>query len=569
VILFIVKSGSHFGIGHLKRALNLIKILNSDTRLLIITQKEYNKFSPLLENKSHVLFARNESEALNKIGNEKITPQAVIIDCRYFGKNLLQYFQKRHIPAIVFDDYKWGKRLSEVLVSPLPHFKKKEANFENIRYHPTDGNLANYRKSNNNGHILICFGGSDPSNIALKIVKAINKIAPDKQILVIEGPLADYRWTDNYPNTKKITAPENIYPFLQDAHTVFTTVGLTMIEALIAGKKVITVNPSRYHEKIARSFPYIINLGVSKRLSEKKIVNALDKNPQSEFNDIPDFDYKKWFDNLVKTVGNKNAKCPLCGEINRRAISRIEEFTLFECERCKSNYLYILDKGFIDYEDDYFEAKYRNAYEKTYIEDIENIRAYSRRRLDIIGSLLETDSRLKILDIGAGLGVFVDTARQCGFDVSGVEISRYAVKFARERFGIDLYNSVDKTDGNFDAVTMWFSLEHIENAGEILSKAGQKLKRGGILALGLPNARGAFALLNRKFYLSRRPKEHFFEPSAEGIRSLLKSKGFEIIRMEYFGLHPQRIGLPRWEIFRNLQKALKLGDTFEIYAEKT
>ncbi|MGC8770782.1 MAG: class I SAM-dependent methyltransferase [Brevinematia bacterium] len=259
-------------------------------------------------------------------------------------------------------------------------------------------------------------------------------------------------------------------------------------------------------------------------------------------------------------------KCPVCDSSYFEKLTNISTGELYFCKKCKSNFLVAnIDSSF--YKKNYFDETYEAAYGKSYLEDEKNIRNYSKRRLNIIKKLCKKES-LALLDIGSALGFFCDEANKMGFVAKGLEISDYAIDYSRKNFNLECYKDLNDIREKFDVITLWFTLEHIENPAYFLSRISLLLNEGGILALSLPNGYGGFFRFNKKLYFQKRPVEHIFEPSLTGMKTLLEKNNFKIKKIEIFGLHPDRFGVVDNKFTRNLQKFLKLGDTFEIYAKK-
>lgn len=257
-------------------------------------------------------------------------------------------------------------------------------------------------------------------------------------------------------------------------------------------------------------------------------------------------------------------KCPVCGASAPGLLWKNEWFILFGCGICGSNFQRRIRKIPKKYDENYFKGNHKKAYGKTYQEDEKNIRAFSRRRLEEI--LKMTGKSGALLDIGSALGTFCDEANRAGFAANGVEISSFARAYAKKSYGLRTFRSIEDVRGKYDCVTLWFTLEHAENPAVWIKQCRALLKKDGILALSVPNGDGAFARFNPQAYFKARPQEHYFEPSIRGMKKLLARQGFTTETVRIFGLHPERLGLPEWPFLKTLQKILKLGDTFEIYA---
>ena len=261
--------------------------------------------------------------------------------------------------------------------------------------------------------------------------------------------------------------------------------------------------------------------------------------------------------------------CPVCGSAESRVLRNDERQILRSCLSCGSNFAERRKKPAKKYNEDYFKGNHKKAYGKTYSEDEQNIRAFSKRRLGVIRKLVSKNGTVtgpRLLDIGSALGTFCDEANHNGFDTAGVEISAFARRYAKEKYRLNTFSSLGQVKGKYDCVTLWFTLEHMDDPESWIKRARSLLSRGGLIALSVPNGAGAFARFNPKKYYTARPEEHVFEPSLKGMRRMLERLGFEVKASRIFGLHPERLGLPEWPVLKTLQKILKLGDTFEIYA---
>lgn len=101
-------------------------------------------------------------------------------------------------------------------------------------------------------------------------------------------------------------------------------------------------------------------------------------------------------------------------------------------------------------------------------------------------------AKVRILEIGSGLGYLTYALKKAGYDCFGIDISSRAVEAARRDFG-DLYFQMDIMDmpiedgGTFDFVIATELIEHIVDPKVLLRKAQKLLKPGGRLILTTPN----------------------------------------------------------------------------------
>jgi SAM-dependent methyltransferase len=95
----------------------------------------------------------------------------------------------------------------------------------------------------------------------------------------------------------------------------------------------------------------------------------------------------------------------------------------------------------------------------------------------------------RLLDVGAGNGYFVHLARQeFGLDAHGVEISQAEIDFAGRVFGVALQRPEDLPPaGDFDVLTSFNVLEHVEQPLQLLERMLAHLRPGGLLVLTTPN----------------------------------------------------------------------------------
>lgn len=144
-----------------------------------------------------------------------------------------------------------------------------------------------------------------------------------------------------------------------------------------------------------------------------------------------------------------------------------------------------------------------------------------------------------VLDVGCGVGGFLDYAvsqgvRAYGFDASQAQARRARQYHESVRCCIDVneYISEFSLKHRVDYVTMWDVFEHIREPNQTLSGLRECLTRTGLLFISTPN--GAVTIL--KIMLARLlgkapgliPWEHVFYYSKRSLRIVLENNGFHV-----------------------------------------
>lgn len=190
-----------------------------------------------------------------------------------------------------------------------------------------------------------------------------------------------------------------------------------------------------------------------------------------------------------------------------------------------------------------------------------------------------------LFDVGAATGILLNLARQRGWRIAGVEPSGWAVRVAKEKYGIDLYEgdfeSVQLGKTQYTTVTLIDFIEHISHPFEALAKAWAILAPGGTVCLVTPDINSLAARVAGAKWWHFRPG-HLAYFTKQSIGKLLERAGFTIIKIHKYSwtfsahyIFSRKPGLdffirnPRLASFwRKIPIKLALKDSFEIYAKK-
>ena len=170
----------------------------------------------------------------------------------------------------------------------------------------------------------------------------------------------------------------------------------------------------------------------------------------------------------------------------------------------------------------------RNLFEKAY-HIIRNISL--KRKLKLINSFQSEEK--KMLDIGCGTGAFLKTAKDNGWQVSGIEPNEKARAIANESCHDSVFDVEEleliKSE-SFDVITLWHVLEHLPNLEQQVSSFKKLLKPNGTLVIAVPNFKSYDALYYKNYWAAFDVPRHLWHFSKESISKLFKKENMKVIK---------------------------------------
>jgi 2-polyprenyl-3-methyl-5-hydroxy-6-metoxy-1,4-benzoquinol methylase len=216
------------------------------------------------------------------------------------------------------------------------------------------------------------------------------------------------------------------------------------------------------------------------------------------------------------------ACCPACYEISREAaIERYGKYERFSCGSCGLEYW------------EPREMPDAHWYERMYGGRDENLLPLEPGHKCFLADRLAPRGGT-LLDIGCGTGNLLAAARDAGYSVTGIELDRNAARFAKERLGLERILpltisefAAQYPEEQFDVVTLFEVLEHQAAPLEFLQEVKARVRRGGLIALSVPNRERWLIGPDVLDY----PPNHFLRWNAAAIKKFLNAQGFEVLSL--------------------------------------
>ena len=131
-----------------------------------------------------------------------------------------------------------------------------------------------------------------------------------------------------------------------------------------------------------------------------------------------------------------------------------------------------------------------------------------------------------LLDIGAGTGEFLLTAKNNGWKVKGIEPDENARELAKQK-GIKLVPDSSKFKAEkFDVITMWHVFEHVYDLKNQIIELEQLLKKDGLLIIAVPNFKSYDALYYKEYWAAFDVPRHLWHFSRKSFEKLFSGTSF-------------------------------------------
>jgi len=232
--------------------------------------------------------------------------------------------------------------------------------------------------------------------------------------------------------------------------------------------------------------------------------------------------------------------CPNCKSGENKLRIKEKEFLIGECNLCGLVFLLNPPDDSVIYEDYYqIEFKGKDYNKSSNFPHLKEIFEINKQRTSLIKEITNDKKDLTLLDIGCGSGLFLKSCKDEYLNGEGIDVSNTALNFARNEFGLTVYNKpVDeliKEYKKYDLITLWHVLEHFLEPIDDLQKIKKLLSPNGILLIEVPNLKSVkFILSGSKWKGGNHPLYHRSFFTAKTLQNTLAESGFnDVNRLKF------------------------------------
>lgn len=186
-------------------------------------------------------------------------------------------------------------------------------------------------------------------------------------------------------------------------------------------------------------------------------------------------------------------------------------------------------------------------------------RGIAMRRINYIEAVTGTiKPDQAIVDVGCGVNGLLRTLKEVrGVSGLGVDFKEEVVDYVRNTLKMDIVQGTLKDagfqDGQFDLMTLLEYIEHEPDTRAVLTEARRVIKKGGHLAIEIPDPSGWVARTFGRFWWNLDVPRHLTFFDADTLGKMLDQCGFELVSVKPFTLPVyigasvlQALGLRHW-----------------------
>lgn len=286
-VAFVVKGYHEIGTGHVYRGIQLAAAFTGHEALFLCVEPSKLAFEIAKDNHFNTKLI-HENDILHELA--RFQPDLVINDQLNTSEDYIKELKNNKYFTVNFEDFGSGADHANLVFNPLHdevHFRSNTFYGQNYFILRDEFlTVVPVPPKENASHVLITFGGSDPSNLSLKVVQEIVDLDTVKKITLVLGKgyghLSDLDAFFNSfgPDSVKVEVVTNtnkISKYMLDADIAISSSGRTIFELAHCGTPTIVL--AQHDREMTHSFAQMkngfIKLDLGTKVSKSLIRNTI------------------------------------------------------------------------------------------------------------------------------------------------------------------------------------------------------------------------------------------------------------------------------------------------------
>lgn len=240
---------------------------------------------------------------------------------------------------------------------------------------------------------------------------------------------------------------------------------------------------------------------------------------------------------LLSKKYSKKIDCPLCHYKKYHGLFIKNGYTFVRCLRCTLVYVNPqIDQTLIH--NLYKKSRASDLWAKimSFTEEKKWKTEYYNGHIKLINKYTTRSKTKRLLDVGCGMGHFMEIANRDGWQVEGIELNKRSVEYIKKKYGFRIYQEEIRhaplKDDHYDVITMYGILEHLNDPFQAVKTLYKKLKKGGILMAITPNVHSLYSLFLRDKSNTFDGRNHLIYFSPKTLHKLFADSCFKITLLD-------------------------------------
>lgn len=288
-ILIRVDGAKSLGFGHLYRALAIAQNIHAhEVSFVTRSDGEFELGINFLKNHHYpITEISSNQEFIDRL--DELKPDIVINDILDTQIDYVASIKDKGCFVVNFEDLGKGNTLADIVINDLyPDIYPKSNHWYGVEHAILNPNMevceARPEPTQEVEHILMAYGGTDPSNLTVKAIKALLLIDFDKEVTIILGPgHSHYNEVEELIGQLKgkvnlLQNVSNMAVLMQKADLALTSAGRTVTELMTIGVPTITMcqnNREMRHNHASSTFG-VVNLGFGKSITSEVLAEHIE-----------------------------------------------------------------------------------------------------------------------------------------------------------------------------------------------------------------------------------------------------------------------------------------------------
>jgi 2-polyprenyl-3-methyl-5-hydroxy-6-metoxy-1,4-benzoquinol methylase len=216
--------------------------------------------------------------------------------------------------------------------------------------------------------------------------------------------------------------------------------------------------------------------------------------------------------------------CIACGSQHYETLFSVNGHTVDKCVQCE-----LVQTHPIPPEDTVDELYNPRYFEK--LMDRKTQEAYYHEKILLLIEQYKTSG--KMLEVGVGVGIFMELAHKRGWDIEGIDPSKVAYEYVSRTLRLPVHHgtltSTHLPPKQFDVIILRHVLEHVRDPKLFVQELHRILRDDGIICLVVPNFGGLHARVEKEKWFHLYIPHHVAHYTKKTLNQLLTACRFEIV----------------------------------------